>query len=334
VADRVSAFLRRLLADRSGEEGRLRRGFAVLIVLFASALTVQGAFHGDAFSPAALLLVLLALAVWVNPGGRFVRDWGLVFLAFATYVVAGSAVPDLGLAPHYTPQIDAERLIGFGSLPTNWLQSHLYHGETGPLEVFSILMYMSHFLAPILLASLIWLYWPGRGFHDLFFGLLIVSVLADITFVLAPTAPPWLAAQNGYIPDVHDIIRRGLYDIGLDGLATRKNDADSYNIVAAVPSLHAAWPIIGLLVIRKHGLPRWVFSLQAALVTGVIFAIVYTGEHYFVDALVGGVYALAAWWILQRVLQAGPATAHRLQVARVRPAAEQLPIAEHERGQL
>jgi hypothetical protein len=55
-------------------------------------------------------------------------------------------------------------------------------------------MYLSHFVVPGLLASLIWLYWPGRGFGDLLFGILLVSLLGEITFFLAPTAPPWMAA--------------------------------------------------------------------------------------------------------------------------------------------
>jgi hypothetical protein len=31
---------------------------------------------------------------------------------------------------------------------------------------------------------------------------------------------------------------------------------------------------------------------------------VYTGEHYLVDAILGAVYALAAWWLLQRAVGA------------------------------
>ena len=35
------------------------------------------------------------------------------------------------------------------------------------------------------------------------------------------------------------------------------------------------------------------------------FAVVYAGEHYAVDVLAGVVYALVAWWILQRLLALG-----------------------------
>jgi hypothetical protein len=283
---------------------RLRRIVAALIFLFAIVLSVQTA-RDEKLPVVGLFVMLMAVALFTNRGGRFLRDWGLIVLAFVAYGLAARAVPDLGLAVHYTPQIDAEKALFFGELPTLWLQERLYDGTTGALEVFSMAMYASHFFAPLVLAFLLWSVWKGRGFTELLFGLLAVSVIGEITFLLAPTAPPWLASDDGLIPQVHHVIKQGLYDVGLTELAARKDDPASYNVVAAIPSLHVAWPVVGLLVIRKYGLPRVLLAAQSALVAGVLFAIVYTGEHYVVDGIVGGVYALAAWWLLQRALRAG-----------------------------
>jgi hypothetical protein len=244
-------------------------------------------------------MLMIAFALYTNRGGRFMRDWVPVLVGLLAYAATVAAVPSFGLEVHYWPQIDADRLLGFGTLPTTWLQEHLYPGHTGPLEVFSVAMYISHFIAPLLLAFAIWAFWKNRGFSDLLFGLLAVSILANITFLLAPTAPPWLAAEHGLIPPVQPIIKNALFDLDLNALALRKGDASSYNVVAAVPSLHVAWPVICLLVIRKHRLPVGLFAAQAALTVGVVFAIVYTGEHYLVDAIIGALYALAAWWLVQ-----------------------------------
>jgi hypothetical protein len=278
---------------------RLRRGVAVLIAAYAFVYGVLSAAHGQGFSTAAVITLFVACALYVNRIARFLRDWVPVFVGLALYVLTTRAVPDLGMKVHYTPQIDAERVLGFGTLPTTWLQDHLYTGGTGALELFSLFMYISHFLAPLLLAFLIWAFWEKRGFADLLFGILAVSILADITFVLAPTAPPWLAAQHGLIEPVQPILKDALFSVHLDAFATEKGNASKYNIVAAIPSLHAAWPVICLLVIRKHRLPRWLFAVQLAIAIGVFFAIVYTGEHYLIDGLVGVVYAFAAWWLLQ-----------------------------------
>jgi hypothetical protein len=284
---------------------RVRRGLAALITVFAVIYEMQSALHGSVISPVAILMLMVAFAVYTNRGGRFLRDWVPVVLVLVAYGATVSAVPSLGLGIHYLPQIDADRVLGFGTLPTAWLQDHLYQGATGPLEVFSVAMYLSHFIAPLLLAFLIWAAWNGRGFADLLFGLLVVSILGSITFLLAPTAPPWLAAEQGLIAPIHPIIKDGLIDLHLNTLAAHKGDASSYNVAAAIPSLHVAWPVLGLLVIRKHRLPRWLLAVQSLLTAGVVFAVVYTGEHYLVDAVFGVFYALAAWWLLQRALGAG-----------------------------
>jgi PAP2 superfamily len=278
---------------------RVRRGIALLIACYGAVYVLQGALHGRLVSPIGLVMIMAGVALYANRGGGFLRDWVPVLLGIIAYGATVAAVPSFGLDVHYWPQIHADRILGLGTLPTTWLQEHLYHGRTGPLEVFSVAMYVSHFIAPLMLAFAIWAFWQKRGFSDLLFGLLAVSIMANITFLLAPTAPPWLASDHGLIPQVQPIIKSALFDLDLNSLALRKGDASSYNVVAAIPSLHVAWPVICLLVIRKHMLPRALFAAQAALTLGVVFAIVYTGEHYLVDAIIGAVYALVAWWLVQ-----------------------------------
>jgi|RhiMethySRZTD1v2_1073278.scaffolds.fasta_scaffold06780_11 PAP2 superfamily protein len=299
AVDRLVARVDGAEASQTAAGARVRKGIALLVGCYAVAYVVQGALHGSLVSPVGLIMLMIAFALYTNRGGRFMRDWVPVLVGLVAYAVTMAAVPSFGLQVHYLPQIDADRVLGFGTLPTTWLQEQLYNGHTGPLEVFSVAMYVSHFIAPLVLAFAIWAFWQNRGFSDLLFGLLAVSILANITFLLAPTAPPWLASEHGLIPDVQPIIKNALIDLDLNALALHKGDASRYNVVAAVPSLHVAWPVVCLLVIRKHRLPMPLFAAQAALTLGVVFAIVYTGEHYLVDAILGAVYALAAWWLLQ-----------------------------------
>ena len=299
AVDRLVARVDGAEASQTAAGARVRKGIALLVGCYAVAYVVQGALHGSLVSPVGLIMLMIAFALYTNRGGRFMRDWVPVLVGLVAYAVTMAAVPSFGLQVHYLPQIDADRVLGFGTLPTTWLQERLYHGHTGPLEVFSVAMYVSHFIAPLVLAFAIWAFWQNRGFSDLLFGLLAVSILANITFLLAPTAPPWLASEHGLIPDVQPIIKNALFDLDLNALALHKGDASRYNVVAAVPSLHVAWPVVCLLVIRKHRLPMPLFAAQAALTLGVVFAIVYTGEHYLVDAILGAVYALAAWWLLR-----------------------------------
>jgi hypothetical protein len=280
---------------------RLRRAIAALLLLFGVLVVGRALTAGELPSFAELLIVMLAVALFLNRGGRFVRDWLPVFGGGLAYVVSAGVAHKFALSVHYTPQIEAERALFGGGLPTVWLQTHLYDGATGFLEVASAIVYVSHFIAPIVLAFLMWTFWSRRGFAQLFFGLLLVTVLGEITFVLAPTAPPWLAAQEGLIPPVHDVIKQALFDLGMTPIAEEFHSS-SYNTVAAIPSLHVAWPLIALFVVLDQGLPRWVAAFQASFLVAVVLAIVYTGEHYVVDALVGAVYAVVAWLIVRRVL--------------------------------
>lgn len=294
---------------------RIRRALAVLFMAYGLILASVSVSQGNLPQATHVILLMMAAALFTNRGGKFVRDWLPVILGILAYLIASSYAQKLDFAVHYSPQIKADEMLGFGTVPTVWLQAHLYHGTTGVLETVAVAAYATHFFAPLLLAFYIW--WARRpGFGELLFGLLAVSILAEITFIAAPTAPPWLAAQDGYLPPVHHILKQGLFDLHLTKLAAMSGDPKSYDIVAAVPSLHVAWPIIGLLVIRKYRLSRWALVLTSLQLTAVVLSIVYTGEHYVFDALVAVVFAFVAWTLVQRAL--GPA--YRLRREAARPA--------------
>ncbi len=298
---------------------RVRRVVAVLFAVYAVALAAMSVRDGSVPGVEELLLFLFAAALFGNRVGRFLRDWSLVVAGIFAYATTGRFAAGLDAAVHYTPQIDAERAVTFGAMPTLWLQDHLYRGGTGPLEAFAVVMYLSHFFAPLLLAFYLW--WRrSKGFTELMFTLLVLSIFAEITFVLAPTAPPWLAAQHGLLPDVHHILRQGLFDLHLDELGSMVGDSSRYNVVAAFPSLHAGFPIACLLVAIAYGLPRWILIAQATQMLGIFFAVIYSGDHYFVDVLGGAVYALAAWAVVHLAFSAGRAHAPAARRAPATPA--------------
>ena len=298
---------------------RVRRLLALLFATYAVLLATQTVARGDLPKVSQLLMLMLAGALASSRSAAFVRDWGLVLVGVFAYVLTSSFVGAADMPVHYRPQLEADKLLGLGSVPTVWLQQQLYHGRTGPLELFSMAMYLSHFFVPLLLGYYMWWRHRRHAFGELMFGLLAVSLLAQVIFVLAPTAPPWLASEHGLLPPVHHIIKSGLLDLHLDAVASLYGVPGTYNLVAALPSMHAAFPFVALLVVLRHGLPRWVLALQGFQVVGVLFAIVYTGEHYVVDALAGYVYAAAAWYAVARGLGRGSGT----QTERVRIVAPQ-----------
>jgi hypothetical protein len=291
--------------SRSKGAQTIRRAIAGLLLVYAGVLEATAISHGDLKTLPPLFFFFGALALLVNRFGRFTYYFVPVLLGLFAYVVSGSFVNRFSLPVHYTPQLRAEEYLTPGAIPTLWLQEHLYHGRTGVLEVFSFVMYTSHFSVPLLLGVGLALTDRGRAFALLMFGILAASLLGEMTFILAPTAPPWLAGQEGYIPRVHHILKQTMYDLHLTKLAALDGDASKYNVTAAVPSLHIAFPVICVLTAIRAQLPRIVVAGLVLNLLGVTFAIVYTGEHYLVDALAGALYGLVAFLLVRRLLEHG-----------------------------
>ena len=318
--DRVVWFFDQSEVARSKGANRLRRGVAVLFFAYGVELAGSQLAKGAFPTMGQGVLLMLSVALFANRGGEFVRDLLAVVLALFSYGLVSSFAEKLNFTVHYAPQIDTERFLFHGTLPTVWLQHHLGTARTGPLAVFSVLMYLSHFVVPAVFGFVLWMRRKRHVFQALMFGLITVTLLGEMTFVLAPTGPPWLASQHGLTPHVDHLLKQALGGMHLDQLAVREGDPGSYNIVAAMPSLHAAFPIVGLLVAVRYGLPRWVRAGLVLQFLGVVFAIVYMGDHYVVDAVVGVAYALLAAFLVNLGLRADERPAQADAAVRSLPA--------------
>jgi membrane-associated phospholipid phosphatase len=68
------------------------------------------------------------------------------------------------------------------------------------------------------------------------------------------------------------------------------------NPVAAMPSLHAAYPTLVLLALRRYRKTYFWFFLPYPLL--VWLSTVYLGEHYVIDVIAGAAYAFAAYFVV------------------------------------
>jgi hypothetical protein len=291
-----------------------------LAALFAGAALLESAKAlggGGLPGPSIVLLLMFAVVLVLNKIGRFLRDWSPVLVILFLYLFGFTLVQRLHFPVYYRPQLDADKVIGFGELPTLRLQ-HLIGNPPVALDAWAVLTYLTHFFFPLFVGFYLW--WRrSEGFRDLMFADIVVSAMACVTTVLAPTAPPWLAAEHGLAPGVHDVLRHALSQVGLTELARYKGDASAYNTVAAFPSIHAAFPVLGLIALHRYRMPRWIQCAQLAQLLSVWFVIVWTGEHYVTDVIAGVAYALVAWAIVQRV---------RPSFAAMRQQLRPLPVAE------
>jgi len=285
----------------------MRRSFTVpAVVLYVLATTAFLLWRGISVSPDYFVFILLFGAIVLGRWKAFIVDWMPLIALFIGYEFLRGFAGASGIPAHYTEVIAADRVIGFGTLPTNFLQAHLYHpGQVSWIDVAATLFYFMHFAYPMILGYVLWIR-DRAVFRRFAASLLGMSYAAFVFFLLVPVAPPWLASQMGYIPHVYKIIDHTLPSY-TDFVYQHMNP----NRVAAFPSLHQAFPILGLLyALKVFGRRAWILALWPLAVT---FSIVYLGEHYVIDAVGGAVLAPLAYlatewtWARLRARQPGEA---------------------------
>lgn len=244
----------------------------------------------------------------------FLRDWLPIALLLVVYNISRGFADDL-FAPHVTEMIDAdEGMFGWltgGQIPTTWLQQHLYRpGVVQWWEVVVTLVYVSHFLTVPTVAAILWMRdrFQWARFIRRWFTL---CVLGLITYFLYPAAPPWWANEYGYLPEHVDRISTNGWDaIGLHSAGNTLNalQVEQSNPVAAMPSLHTAWAMMAVAFFLPRVRRRW-WPLLLAYPLAMTFTLVYTGEHYVIDVLVGWAYVAVVflvvgvgerWWAARR----------------------------------
>jgi membrane-associated phospholipid phosphatase len=232
-----------------------------------------------------------------------VRDWLPFFATLTLYDLARGGADGLIAPTYYMPQADADAWLFGGAIPAPWLQERLHEpGRVQWFEAAAFAVYLSHFFATPLLAGALWLRERAR-FRRLVLSLLLLAAMGCATYVLFPAAPPWLASEQGLIEDTTRLMPELWSWVGLGATDGLVGTGYRYaNDVAAVPSLHAAVALLVALVLWPRR--RWAQALVAAYPIAMAAAIVYTGEHYVVDVLLGWIYAvvsvLAVRWIAAR----------------------------------
>jgi membrane-associated phospholipid phosphatase len=168
-----------------------------------------------------------------------------------------------------------ERRFFFGT-PTRFLQDHIYARDLTWFDFAGFLLHISWFIAPLVVFVVIAIF-ERKRFPEFIAWCLACSYLSDIGYLVLPVRPPWMEAGITRVLEVRQFIPY----TGVDN-----------NPVAALPSLHAAFPLMMALFVfaRCPRLRKMAWALTAyALAIG--FAVVYLGEHWLLDVLSGYVFA-------------------------------------------
>ena len=286
---------------------------------------------GVALNRELILLYIATGLVAASIGRRkmlmVVRDWLPFAVVLLVYDVSRGAATLVGTPTLWQWQVGVDRWLFSGNIPTVWLQERLKLADPPWWEVVISTVYMSFFVLPYVVAGVLWLRsrTDWKAFVRRFVAL---SFTALAIYIVLPAAPPWAAARctstnvaggpsypacmfgspqgapDGGLLGSMQIARPGANQF-VERISTRgwetmhlhvardlvNSGQVSVNMVAAIPSLHAALAAMVAAFLWRRVKRRW-RPLLAAYVLMMAFTLVYSAEHYVIDILLG--WALAA----------------------------------------
>ncbi len=233
-------------------------------------------------------------------------DWLPIVVVLLAYDFSRGAADSFGIGVHTQVMIDVDEFLFFGETPTAWLQAHLNDpAVVNGWDVAFTLIYTSYFIVPFAVAGVLWI--RDRLAFLAFAKRLVTLALAGLaTYIAFPAAPPWMAADEGLIHGVDRTTVQGWELIGGGTAGLFSKGQASVNLVAAVPSLHAAFTALVAIFLWGRLRPA-LRPLLALYPLAMGLALVATGEHYVFDVLLGWMYAgvVAAawtWWERRRAV--------------------------------
>lgn len=276
------------------------RTFIILLfVIYMVAMTGLMIWQGIGIAPDRYAFVLLLGSLLVKRTRNFILDWIPFLFLLISYDFLRGLADQLATKVNFTPMINFDKTL-FGELPSTTLQRLFFNPyQLAFHDYFFTVIYFLHFALPLSFGFLLWLQ-NRQQFREFVTAISTLSYAAWATFILFPAAPPWLAQKEGYITGITKIMDKtiALFPTKID-LPTIYHNINP-NPVAAVPSLHTAYPLIVFLFAWKAFKLKALFFLPYVL--AVWTSIVYLGEHYVADVLAGIVYAITFYLVTVKII--------------------------------
>ena len=323
----------------SARERRLTIARRIAVAAWVVVVVYRTATTGFAFNRELLLLYICTglIAASIGQGRRMlyvIRDWLPFAPVLVAYDFSRGAATLIGRPTMWHWQVDADRWLFFGNVPTVWLQERLKLPHPPWWEIVISSVYMSFFILPYVVAAVLWLRdrneW--KAFVRVFVGL---SFVALVIYAILPAAPPWAAARctardvvggpagpacmfrpaRG-VPDggllgamqtsrdgannwVERIVTRGWGNLNLHTASALVDQGQaSVNLVAAIPSLHAGLTVAVAAFLWTRVARKW-RPFLASYVLIMAFTLVYTAEHFVVDILLGWLLAAVVLLVIR-----------------------------------
>jgi hypothetical protein len=162
------------------------------------------------------------------------------------------------------------------------------------MEQTSVIEFINQFYMlvhiPATVVFFMWLYHKKSDYYKFIRnGFLIANTLTIFFYITYPCAPPRMLNDLGFVDTLLKVSEVNLYTGVFAGL---------FNQYAAVPSMHFGNALlIGLVtfMFSKNKLIKWSVLFYPFL---VLFVIVVTANHFYMDAIIGGLVVLFPYPIM------------------------------------
>lgn len=223
------------------------------------------------------------------------RDWLALVAIYMAYDYSRGMADQFGMKVSYVlPAVD--KFIFLGHNPNISMQWHFMKPDVRWWDVLGSVIYMTHFVLPVVPLALLRV--RNRSEWQQYLRRFALTLYTSVViFVIFPTAPPWMAARDGYTGSIVRGTGRGWWELHLKTISkTIDRGAAVMNSVAAFPSLHAGCAFLVTLWLCRN--TSWkVRSIALVYPVSMILTLVYFGEHYFIDTVAGWAVVLLAWWV-------------------------------------
>ncbi|NQU52194.1 MAG: inositol phosphorylceramide synthase [Bacteroidetes bacterium] len=273
----------------------------MLVLLFATWASFLGGLRSDQL---ALIALYLGCFYATEKSRKFILGFS-IFIVFWIVYDSMRVLPNYEISTVHIREPYALEKFLFGiqindSLltPNEYFTNHTHR----ILDLLSGLFYINWM--PIPLAFAVYLFIKDK---HLFIKFSLVFLLTNLVgfaiYYIYPAAPPWYIDLYGFdlkigVPGFSAGLNRFDEFVGIPVFANIYNK--NSNVLAAIPSLHAAYPVIVLYYgIRKR--LGWINLFFAFFMIGIWFSAVYTGHHYIIDIAVGVAVALIVTFTFERL---------------------------------
>lgn len=274
---------------------------SLLIAVYIIWNNIIGGIQGEHY----LLIFLWLLCFYAHEKLR------KFIIAFSIFIIYWIIYDSMRIIPNYeVSQVHIKDLYEFekalfGINANNTLltpNEYFAINSNRSFDILSGLFYINW--VPIPLAFAVYLYLKDKFLFTSFsLVFLLVNLVGFIIYYIYPAAPPWYVEIYGF--ELHLGVQGNMAGLArfdeIIGIPIFENIYNkNANVLAAIPSLHAAYPVIVLFYGIKKRL-GWINIAFVIFALGIWFSAVYSGHHYIIDVFTGILIALVVLFSFEKI---------------------------------